>query len=552
MYCNRPECYCRSRSLLVQRSKKSLRTQPVHLSSSASHHHSMARQSLRTQPVHLSSSASHHHSMARQSNAGVDVNSYRHHQHHQHSHFGSSAMSRSNDELREKTFLSKNTAMRNGQTDFDKNDIIFDDTGMILSGSMEALIQRLLPTRDYCPPRHYIFTLLLNLRTFISPSDLMQKIVQHCMFEQNSNSENFRKESRQRMFDNVYLLCSEWVDNVPLDFRSTPMQQRLKELLSLCAVDSNCKQRADDLVAQLCTALHRVLRYEAALRSIQKKVEAAPLQSEQPSGLITLGTSPAVIAQQLTHIELERLSMIGADEFILALAANKIDSGGKLNCEQTGNIGHYVDWFNQVTDMIAGEILRHSRKRCRVKTIEYLIDVAKECINVGNFNSLMAIVAGLSLPAVSRLKKTWTRVEKSKLEILQHQLDPSGNFTSYRATLKAAIWRSEGAKNELETIIIPFFALLLKDLLLIYTRCRRPLANGHLNYAVFSQLADNIYNFNNWKRRSCPFPKHPAVLQYLLLSPAYSEKELMLLSYDCEPAVEGVDREQYKKLKAEK
>lgn len=35
-----------------------------------------------------------------------------------------------------------------------------------------------------------------------------------------------------------------------------------------------------------------------------------------------------------------------------------------------------------------------------------MIDIAKECCEIGNFNSMMAIVAGLSLPAVSRLKKT--------------------------------------------------------------------------------------------------------------------------------------------------
>lgn len=58
----------------------------------------------------------------------------------------------------------------------------------------------------------------------------------------------------------------------------------------------------------------------------------------------------------------------------------------------------------------------------------------------------------------------WSRVEKSKLEILQHQLDPTGNFLSYRATLKAAIWRAKGAKNASERLIIPFFGLQLKDL----------------------------------------------------------------------------------------
>ena len=42
----------------------------------------------------------------------------------------------------------------------------------------------------------------------------------------------------------------------------------------------------------------------------------------------------------------------------------------------------------------------------RVKIIEYFIDVAKECINIGNFNSLMAIIAGMNLSQVTRLKKT--------------------------------------------------------------------------------------------------------------------------------------------------
>ncbi|VDK26694.1 unnamed protein product [Anisakis simplex] len=84
------------------------------------------------------------------------------------------------------------------------------------------------------------------------------------------------------------------------------------------------------------------------------------------------------------------------------------DSKTSPHCgtSSSGNIKHYVNWFNQLTVMVASEILRHSKKQHRVQVIEYFIDVAKECINVGNFNSLMAIVAGLSLPPVVRLKKT--------------------------------------------------------------------------------------------------------------------------------------------------
>lgn len=98
--------------------------------------------------------------------------------------------------------------------------------------------------------------------------------------------------------------------------------------------------------------------------------------------------------------------------------------------------------------------------------IEYFIDVAKECINIGNFNSLMAVIAGMNLSPVQRLKKTWAKVNQDKLKILEHQMDPSNNFGSYRSSLKAAMWRSQGAAEDREKvwrkseILLDFFFLL--------------------------------------------------------------------------------------------
>ena len=46
-------------------------------------------------------------------------------------------------------------------------------------------------------------------------------------------------------------------------------------------------------------------------------------------------------------------------------------------------------------------------------------------------------------------------------------MDPSSNFLSYRTTLKAAISRSEGATDQRQRIIIPFFSLLVKDLFVV-------------------------------------------------------------------------------------
>jgi hypothetical protein len=46
------------------------------------------------------------------------------------------------------------------------------------------------------------------------------------------------------------------------------------------------------------------------------------------------------------------------------------------------------------------------KKKLRVKVMEYWIETARECFNIGNFNSLMAIIAGLNMSPISRLKKT--------------------------------------------------------------------------------------------------------------------------------------------------
>ncbi|KJH47246.1 hypothetical protein DICVIV_06700 [Dictyocaulus viviparus] len=62
---------------------------------------------------------------------------------------------------------------------FDQNDIAVDAMGNVLSGSPEALIARLLPTRNVVADSSYMFSLLLNLRTVMSPEELMQKIVQN-------------------------------------------------------------------------------------------------------------------------------------------------------------------------------------------------------------------------------------------------------------------------------------------------------------------------------------------------------------------------------------
>lgn len=136
--------------------------------------------------------------------------------------------------------------------------------------------------------------------------------------------------------------------------------------------------------------------------------------------------------------------------------------------KKTSNLEAYVHWFNRLSYFVTTEIcsvsflcyilihsskiqrslevtlthnfmdyykffcffvLQHLKKKNRVRIIEYFVDVAKECINMGNFNSLMAIIAGMNMTWVSRLKKTVSNIEliaKTENHLVKCLIDTSG------------------------------------------------------------------------------------------------------------------------------
>ncbi|XP_058985426.1 ras-GEF domain-containing family member 1B [Musca domestica] len=287
-------------------------------------------------------------------------------------------------------------------------------------------------------------------------------------------------------------------------------------------------------------------------------------------GIMDLCPSCAQLAHQLTAIELDRLSHIGPEEFVQAFAkeyqnsmtnkeaSNTTGSGGghimntSLNdMKKTRNLESYVEWFNRLSYLTASEIVKYPKKKQRVRVIEYWIETARECFNIGNFNSLMAIIAGLNLAPISRLKKTWSKVQSAKFSVLEHQMDPTSNFNSYRSTLKAAMWRSEGATEERERIIIPFFSLFVKDLYFLNEGCSNRLPNNHINFEKCSQLAKQVMEFNEWKQVSCPFEKLSNVIAYLQNVPVLNENTLSMASFECEPPENTEEKDRYKTVKAE-
>ncbi|WAQ97477.1 RGF1B-like protein [Mya arenaria] len=437
-------------------------------------------------------------------------------------------------------------------TNCNENDALMFKDGNLQAGSVEALIQHLVPTTEYNPDRTYVFTFLLSSRLFIRPHELLAEVCQVCTFQQNLTSDNIQKQKLGKFGQNIIQLLSEWTEMFPYDFRDERMMRQLKEISHrVLNVFPELRHEMGAITHNLLNKLAQLNRYEEVLSKLNAEaIKRSQTQIAPTTDIMEVCPGPLRLAEQLTHIELERLSQIGPEEFVQAFAKEEKKIPVFRDMKKTHNLEAYVQWFNRLSYLVASEICSHLKKKNRVRLVEYFIDVAKECINIGNFNSLMAIIAGMNMNPVARLKKTWAKVNRAKFGILELQMDPSNNFGSYRSCLKAAMWRSHGASDSREKIVIPFFSLFVKDIYFINEGCSNTAENGSINFEKFWQMAKHISDFVTWQQVECPFVKHTDVLHYILTSPVFSETTLSLASYECEPPENSYDKVRHKKLKS--
>lgn len=250
---------------------------------------------------------------------------------------------------------------------------------------------------------------------------------------------------------------------------------------------------------------------------------------------------------------MDRLMHITPEELVLIF--NHMDSmdnhkGCRSDIKKTYNLEACDNWFNRLSSLVATEICRVGKKKQRTRMVEFFIDVARECFNIGNFNSLMAIISGMNLSPVARLKKTWSKVKKAKFEVLENHMDPSSNFSHYRTALQGAVQRSQTAHTNREKVVIPVFNLFIKDIYFLNKIHANRLPNGQINFKKFWEIAKQISEFMMWKQVECPFEKDKKIKNYLLTAPVYTEEALYLASFESEGPENHMEKDSWKSLRA--
>lgn len=345
---------------------------------------------------------------------------------------------------------------------------------------------------------------------------------------------------------NTHKLISQWSESFPYDFRDEKMMKTFRSICHFC-VNNNASLRNDvgETLQSLMRKLQQVHEYENNLSQINSEA-LEQMQCPTTTDICALCPEVDILTNQLTHIELQRLHFIGPNEFVESFAKSspKIENP-LMNNLKTRNLEAYVEWFNRLSYLVATQVCMQLRRKQRVKMIEYFIEVGKQCLRSGNFNSMMAIVAGLNMSSVRRLRKTWNRVNPEDLLALEKTMDPSSNFSNYRSMIRDAI----GSDNDNNQVTIPFFSLLIKDIYFLNEACVGTKTDGNINFSKFWQLAKQITEFLSYKEAICTFDKHPTIVNYLLTSPVFSETGLALASFECESPESSGEKQRYSQLK---
>lgn len=441
--------------------------------------------------------------------------------------------------------------------------LVFGKDGTtVVRGSLQGLIEHLLPNKTYSPSAEYVYAFLLNIRMFANLADILHELIKFFIYEQNAKTENFRKENRRKCASNVFKLLLQWCDEFPGDFSPDVMRSRLRELLELCcAADATLQMYRISLLQKLKEKLVSLEEMELQLSKLQASIDVTIAKtqtnhlSEDTFDLLDNDVLAVQLAEHLSIIELEKLRSIRAEEFVYVFSLTKFTKNEKTKpvytsdrIKSAANVQNYVSWCNKLNDFVATEICKRKRLRARVRIIEYLIDVAKECLNMGNFNSCVAIISALNMPGIKRLRKTWAKVDSSKLHALEQSMDPEKNFFSYRSTLEAAVWRCNGMQYQ---VVIPAFCVFCRDLFAIHKYCKDLLPNEMLNFQAFAEFAQIVKSFTQWRSQQCLFDKDDELYNYIQTTVTYNDKNLDFASFECEPPETNSERTAYKKLRVD-
>ncbi|KAJ3324870.1 hypothetical protein HDU76_013312 [Blyttiomyces sp. JEL0837] len=388
--------------------------------------------------------------------------------------------------------------------DYSPDDIVFNMESKIKGGKLEVLVER-LTLHDTMDPI-YLQAFLLTYRSFTTTTKFFNILTKRFLIMpppglSDEEIEDWNKAKRQPIRLRVFNVMKSWVE--------TYCQDDEEDKMILTAM----KQFATTTMAQEIPAIGNQLlklierREQGGMKKIlvttQGRDVPPPILPRSLRRIKFLDLDALEVARQLTIIESKEYNKLQPTEFLKKAWSDKENNFAV-------NVKAMIETSNQVAGWVAQSILSEKEPKKRASLIKHFINIAERCRLLNNFNTLMAILAGLNTAPIHRLNRTWELLSaksQQSLESLRATMDSTKNFSRYRETL-----------HSINPPCVPFLGFYLTDLTFIEDGSPDMLKGAKpdmINFSKRMKTAEVIREIQQYQNVPYLFTPVPELQQFL-------------------------------------
>ncbi|XP_076005595.1 ras-specific guanine nucleotide-releasing factor 2 isoform X2 [Genypterus blacodes] len=365
------------------------------------------------------------------------------------------------------------------------------------------------PCRSPSTPRHLRYRqpggkTVCNSRCAVSPASafaIATAAAGHGTPQVFNNSERTCDKEfiiRRAATNRVLNVLRHWVSKHSQDFEMNgELKMSVICLLEEVLRDPDLLPQERKATANILSALSQDEQDDAQLR-----IEDILQMADCPKAECFESLSAMELAEQITLLDHIVFRSIPYEEF-LGQGWMKVDK-----TERTPYIMKTSQHFNDMSNLVASQIMCHTDVGSRASSIEKWVAVADICRCLNNYNGVLEITSALNRSAIYRLKKTWAKISKQTralMDKLQKTVSSEGRFKNLRETLKNCNPPS-----------VPYLGMYLTDLAFIEEGTPNFTEEGLVNFSKMRMISHIIREIRQFQQTPYRIEHQAKVTQYLL------------------------------------
>ncbi|XP_067332133.1 ras guanyl-releasing protein 3 [Channa argus] len=277
-------------------------------------------------------------------------------------------------------------------------------------------------------------SLLLMHRWYVTSTELAGKLL---MIYRDCKGDNY-----QRTRLKICYLMRYWIVTFPAEFNLDLGLIRITEEFRDVAAQLGCQEHFKLI------DISTIPSYDWMRKLTQRKKQA----KKGKASLLFDHLEPMELAEHLTFLEFKSIRRISFTDYQSYVIHGCLVENPTLE--------RSIGLFNGVSQWVQLMVLSKLTPQTRAEVITKYIHVAQKLLQLKNFNTLMAVVGGLSHSSICRLKETHSYLAPEVMKIwneMTELVSSSNNYSCYRK-----------AFNECQGFKIPILGVHLKDLIAVH------------------------------------------------------------------------------------